>query len=92
MDGGEKLVRAALPHLEALYVVFIDEIDSLFVARISSCEIAGALVCWGVITEVTSEMDSLCSSPQDRRAMVTGTMNKSFGLGYTEEDTWELTH
>lgn len=42
-------------------VVFIDEIDSLFGARMSSRETGGALAHRGVITEFMSEMDGLRS-------------------------------
>lgn len=61
-------------------VVFIDEIDSLFGARMSSRETGGALAHRGVITEFMSEMDGLRSSSQDQRVIVIGATNRPFDL------------
>ena len=61
-------------------VVFIDEIDSLFGARMSSRETGGALAHRGVITEFMSEMDGLRSSSQDKRVIVIGATNRPFDL------------
>ena len=79
---GEKLVRAvfSLARRLSTCVVFIDEIDSLFWTRMSSCETGGALAHRGVIAEFMSEMDGLRSSSQDRRVMVIRVTNRSFDL------------
>ena len=61
-------------------VVFIDEIDSLFGARMSSRETGGALAHRGVITEFMSEMDGLRSSSQEQRVIVIGATNRPFDL------------
>ena len=61
-------------------VVFIDEIDSLFGARVSSRETGGAMAHRGVITEFMSEMDGLRSSSQDQRVVVIGATNRPFDL------------
>jgi len=60
-------------------VVFIDEIDSLFGARMSSRETGGALAHRGVITEFMSEMDGLRSSSQEK-VIVIGATNRPFDL------------
>lgn len=60
-------------------VVFIDEIDSLFGARMSSRETGGALAHRGVITEFMSEMDGLRSS-RDDSVIVIGATNRPFDL------------
>jgi hypothetical protein len=49
-------------------VVSIDEVDSPFRARMSSCETGSAIAYQGVITESISEMDSPHSCSQDRVA------------------------
>ena len=59
-------------------MVFINEIDSLFQARMSSCEAGGAPARRGVITEFMSEVAGPRSSSQDRRAMVIRVMNRPF--------------
>lgn len=79
---GEKLVKAVFSLARRLSpcVVFIDEIDSLFGARMSSRETGGALAHRGVITEFMSEMDGLRSYSRDRRVMVIGATNRPFDL------------
>ncbi|KAF9647587.1 AAA-domain-containing protein [Thelephora ganbajun] len=79
---GEKLVKAVFSLARRLSpcVVFIDEIDSLFGARMSSRETGGALAHRGVITEFMSEMDGLRSNSQDRRVVVMGATNRPFDL------------
>ncbi|KAF9780481.1 AAA-domain-containing protein [Thelephora terrestris] len=79
---GEKLVKAVFSLARRLSpcVVFIDEIDSLFGARVSSRETGGALAHRGVITEFMSEMDGLRSSSQDQRVVVIGATNRPFDL------------
>ena len=61
-------------------VVFIDEIDSLFGARMSSRETGGALAHRGVITEFMSEMDGLRSNSQEKKVIVMGATNRPFDL------------
>ena len=61
-------------------VVFIDEIDSLFGARMSSRETGGALAHRGVITEFMSEMDGLRSGSQEKKVIVIGATNRPFDL------------
>lgn len=61
-------------------VVFIDEIDSLFGARMSARETGGALAHRGVITEFMSEMDGLRSGSQDKKVIVIGATNRPFDL------------
>lgn len=61
-------------------VVFIDEIDSLFGARVSARETGGALAHRGVITEFMSEMDGLRSNSQGQRVIVIGATNRPFDL------------
>ena len=61
-------------------VVFIDEIDSLFGARMSSRETGGALAHRGVITEFMSEMDGLRSNSQEKKVIVIGATNRPFDL------------
>ena len=79
---GEKLVKAVFSLARRLSpcVVFVDEIDSLFGARMSSRETGGALAHRGVITEFMSEMDGLRSNSQDRRVIVIGATNRPFDL------------
>jgi SpoVK/Ycf46/Vps4 family AAA+-type ATPase len=60
-------------------VVFIDEIDALFGARMSSRESGGAFAHRGVITEFMQEMDGLKSSKDDR-VVVIGATNRPFDL------------
>jgi len=78
---GEKLVKAVFSLARRLSpcVVFVDEIDSLFGARMSSRETGGALAHRGVITEFMSEMDGLRSNSQDR-VIVIGATNRPFDL------------
>ena len=78
---GEKLVKAVFSLARRLSpcVVFVDEIDSLFGARMSSRETGGALAHRGVITEFMSEMDGLRSNSRDR-VIVIGATNRPFDL------------
>lgn len=82
MGEGEKLVKAVFSLARRLSpcVVFIDEIDSLFGARMSSRETGGALAHRGVITEFMSEMDGLRSSSQEKKVIVIGATNRPFDL------------
>ena len=79
---GEKLVKAVFSLARRLSpcVVFIDEIDSLFGARMSSRETGGALAHRGVITEFMSEMDGLRSNSQEKKVIVMGATNRPFDL------------
>ncbi|TFK76524.1 AAA-domain-containing protein, partial [Pluteus cervinus] len=78
---GEKLVRAVFSLARKLSpcVVFLDEIDALFGARISSRESGGAIAHRGVITEFMQEMDGLKTSKEDR-VIVIGATNRPFDL------------
>lgn len=60
--------------------MFIDEIDSLFEARMPPRETGGALAHRGVITQFMSEMDGLRSNSQDQRVIVIGATNRPFDL------------
>ena len=60
-------------------MVFIDEIDTLFRARTSSCESGAALGHRAVITEFMTEMDGLRSNSQDK-VVVIGATNRPFDL------------
>jgi SpoVK/Ycf46/Vps4 family AAA+-type ATPase len=60
-------------------VVFLDEMDALFGARISGRESGGAFAHRGVITEFMQEMDGLKSSKEDR-VIVIGATNRPFDL------------
>ena len=81
MGEGEKLVRAVFSLARKLSpcVVFLDEIDALFGARISSRESGGAIAHRGVITEFMQEMDGLKTSKDDR-VIVIGATNRPFDL------------
>lgn len=60
-------------------VVFLDEIDALFGARMSARESGGAFAHRGVITEFMQEMDGLKSSKDDS-VIVIGATNRPFDL------------
>ncbi len=60
-------------------MVFIDEIDALFGARMGARESGGAIAHRGVITEFMQEMDGLKSS-KDENIMVIGATNRPFDL------------
>ncbi|TRM57547.1 hypothetical protein BD626DRAFT_464684 [Schizophyllum amplum] len=78
---GEKLVRAVFSLARRLSpcVVFLDEIDALFGARMSARESGGAFAHRGVITEFMQEMDGLTSSKEDN-VIVIGATNRPFDL------------
>ncbi|CDO71236.1 hypothetical protein BN946_scf184863.g32 [Trametes cinnabarina] len=77
---GEKLVRAVFSLARRLSpcVVFIDELDALFGARLSR-ESGNSLAHRGVITEFMQEMDGLKSS-KDSNVIVIGATNRPFDL------------
>jgi SpoVK/Ycf46/Vps4 family AAA+-type ATPase len=60
-------------------VVFLDEIDALFGARMSTRESGGAFAHRGIITEFMQEMDGLKSSGDDG-VIVIGATNRPFDL------------
>lgn len=60
-------------------VIFLDEIDALFGARMSARESGGAFAHRGVITEFMQEMDGLKSSREDN-VIVIGATNRPFDL------------
>lgn len=60
-------------------VVFLDEIDALFGARMSGRESGSAFAHRGVITEFMQEMDGLKSSKEDN-VIVIGATNRPFDL------------
>lgn len=60
-------------------VVFIDEIDALFGARLGARESSGSIAHRGVITEFMQEMDGLTSSKDDN-IIVIGATNRPFDL------------
>ena len=78
---GEKLVRSVFSLARRLSpcVVFIDEIDALFGARVAARESGGAIAHRGVITEFMQEMDGLKSSKDDN-VIVIGATNRPFDL------------
>jgi ATP-dependent 26S proteasome regulatory subunit len=78
---GEKLVRAVFSLARKLSpcVVFLDEIDALFGARMSARESGSALAHRGVITEFMQEMDGLKSS-KEHNVIVIGATNRPFDL------------
>ncbi|KAG6850592.1 hypothetical protein H0H93_011260 [Arthromyces matolae] len=78
---GEKLVKALFNLARRLSpcVVFLDEIDALFGARMSARESGGAFAHRGVITEFMQEMDGLKSSKEDN-VIVIGATNRPFDL------------
>ncbi|KAK1232946.1 hypothetical protein PQX77_003860 [Marasmius sp. AFHP31] len=78
---GEKLVRAVFSLARRLSpcVIFLDEIDALFGARMSARESGSAIAHRGVITEFMQEMDGLKSSKEDN-VIVIGATNRPFDL------------
>jgi ATP-dependent 26S proteasome regulatory subunit len=78
---GEKLVRAVFSLARRLSpcVIFMDEIDALFGARMSARESSGSIAHRGIITEFMQEMDGLKSSKDDR-VIVVGATNRPFDL------------
>lgn len=78
---GEKLVKAVFSLARRLSpcVVFLDEIDALFGARMSARESGGAFAHRGIITEFMQEMDGLRSSKDDG-VIVIGATNRPFDL------------
>lgn len=78
---GEKLVKAVFSLARRLSpcVVFLDEIDALFGARMSNRESGSAVAQRGVITEFMQEMDGLKSST-DNNVIVIGATNRPFDL------------
>ena len=78
---GEKLVKAVFSLARRLSpcVVFLDEIDALFGARMSNRESGSTVAQRGVITEFMQEMDGLKSST-DNNVIVIGATNRPFDL------------
>ncbi|KAF8580891.1 AAA-domain-containing protein [Ramaria rubella] len=78
---GEKLVRSVFSLARRLSpcVVFLDELDALFGARVSTRETGGAIAHRGVITEFMQEMDGLKTS-RDSNVIVIGATNRPFDL------------
>ncbi|KAJ8520421.1 hypothetical protein ONZ45_g2750 [Pleurotus djamor] len=78
---GEKLVKAVFSLARKLSpcVVFLDEIDALFGARMSARESGGAFAHRGVITEFMQEMDGLKTS-RENSVVVIGATNRPFDL------------
>jgi len=72
-----QLVRAVFTIARRLSpcVVFLDEIDALFGARVSSRGSGGAIAHRGVITEFMQEMDGL-KTREDANVMVIGATNR----------------
>ncbi|PIL24102.1 transporter [Ganoderma sinense ZZ0214-1] len=77
---GEKLVRAVFSLARRLSpcVVFIDELDALFGARLSR-ESGNSLAHRGVITEFMQEMDGLKTN-KENNVIVIGATNRPFDL------------
>ncbi|EJD52934.1 AAA-domain-containing protein [Auricularia subglabra TFB-10046 SS5] len=78
---GEKLVRAVFTMARRLSpcVVFLDEIDALFGARVSGRGTGGTIAHRGVITEFMQEMDGL-KTREDSNVIVIGATNRPFDL------------
>nr|XP_018264327.1 uncharacterized protein I303_02492 [Kwoniella dejecticola CBS 10117]OBR86485.1 hypothetical protein I303_02492 [Kwoniella dejecticola CBS 10117] len=80
---GEKLVKAAFSLARRLSpcVVFLDEVDALFGARISRGS-AGSMSHNLLLTEFMQEMDGLSSAiaNKDKRVVVIGATNRPFDL------------
>ncbi|KAJ7685125.1 hypothetical protein DFH06DRAFT_30466 [Mycena polygramma] len=78
---GEKLVKAvfSLARKIAPCVVFLDEIDALFGARVSGRDRGSGLAHRGVLTEFMQEMDGLRSSKDDN-VIVIGATNRPYDL------------
>jgi len=60
-------------------VIFLDELDALFGARVTTRESGGAFAHRGVITEFMQEMDGL-KSLRDDNVIVIGATNRPFDL------------
>lgn len=60
-------------------MIFLDEIDALFGARVTTRESGGAIAHRGVITEFMQEMDGL-KSLRDDNVIVIGATNRPFDL------------
>ncbi|KAJ4488114.1 hypothetical protein J3R30DRAFT_3695761 [Lentinula aciculospora] len=78
---GEKLVHAvfSLARKIAPCVIFLDEIDALFSARMSMRESGSSFAHRGIITEFMQEMDGLKTS-RDDNVIVIGATNRPFDL------------
>ncbi|KAH7107488.1 AAA-domain-containing protein [Auriculariales sp. MPI-PUGE-AT-0066] len=78
---GEKLVRAVFSIARKLSpcVVFLDELDALFGARVSSRGTGSAMAYRGIITEFMQEMDGL-KTREDSNVIVIGATNRPFDL------------
>ncbi|TDL27343.1 AAA-domain-containing protein [Rickenella mellea] len=78
---GEKLVRSLFSLARRLSpcVIFLDEIDALFGARMSTRETGGAIAHRGIITEFMQEMDGLKTN-KDTNVIVIGATNRPFDL------------
>ncbi|KAJ3852711.1 hypothetical protein EV368DRAFT_40472 [Lentinula lateritia] len=78
---GEKLVHAvfSLARKIAPCVIFLDEIDALFSARMSARESGSSFAHRGIITEFMQEMDGLKTS-RDDNVIVIGATNRPFDL------------
>ena len=60
-------------------MIFLDELDALFGARVTTRESGGAFAHRGVITEFMQEMDGL-KSLRDDNVIVIGATNRPFDL------------
>ena len=78
---GEKLVRSVFSLARRLSpcVIFLDEIDALFGARMSARDTGGAIAHRGVITEFMQEMDGL-KNDKSGNVIVIGATNRPFDL------------
>ncbi|KAJ3824363.1 hypothetical protein EV361DRAFT_944916 [Lentinula raphanica] len=78
---GEKLVHAvfSLARKIAPCVIFLDEIDALFSARMSTRQNGSGFAQRGIITEFMQEMDGLKTS-RDDNVIVIGATNRPFDL------------
>ncbi|GJJ12095.1 hypothetical protein Clacol_006336 [Clathrus columnatus] len=78
---GEKLVRSVFSLARRLSpcVIFLDELDALFGARVSGRETGGMLAHRSVITEFMQEMDGLKTSRLSN-VIVIGATNRPFDL------------
>lgn len=77
MGEGEKLVRSVFSLARRLSpcVIFLDELDALFGARVSGRETGGMLAHRSVITEFMQEMDGLKTS-RASNVIVIGATNR----------------
>ena len=80
IGDGAKLVRDAfaLAKEKAPAIIFIDELDALFGARVSR-DSGGAIAHRGVITEFMQEMDGLKTN-KESNVIVIGATNRPFDL------------